>query len=85
MVQWLRIRLPMQKTWVQSLGREDPLEEEKGPYFIFLPGTFHRPKELLAYNPRGHKGVRHNSTIKQQQLIMKIASQLVREDPLGRT
>ena len=25
--QWLRIHLPMQETWVQSLGREDPLEE----------------------------------------------------------
>ena len=23
-VQWLRIRLPMQGTWVQSLAREDP-------------------------------------------------------------
>ena len=30
-VQWSRIRLPMpemQEMWVQSLGREDPLEEE---------------------------------------------------------
>ena len=26
--QWYRIRLPMQETWVQSLGQEDPLEEE---------------------------------------------------------
>ena len=26
-VQWLRICLPMQETWVQSLGQEDPLEE----------------------------------------------------------
>ena len=24
MAQWLRIRLPMQGTWVQSLVREDP-------------------------------------------------------------
>ena len=24
MVQWLRIRLPMQGTWVQALVREDP-------------------------------------------------------------
>ena len=27
-VHWERIRLPMQATRVQSLGREDPLEEE---------------------------------------------------------
>ena len=26
--QWQRTRLPMQETGVQSLGREDPLEEE---------------------------------------------------------
>ena len=25
--QWSRIHLPMQEVWVQSLGREDPLEE----------------------------------------------------------
>ena len=28
MAQWYRIRLPMQETWVPSLGREDPLEKE---------------------------------------------------------
>ena len=73
-----------QETWVQSLGGEDPLEEEMAPYFIVLPGKFHRQRELLACNPWGHKSVRHNSMIKQQQ-IMKIASPLIREDPLGRT
>ena len=26
--QWLRTCLPKQETWVQSLGQEDPLEEE---------------------------------------------------------
>jgi hypothetical protein len=25
---WLRICLPVQEMWVQSLGQEDPLEEE---------------------------------------------------------
>ena len=28
MAQWWRTCLPMQETWVQSLGREDPLEKE---------------------------------------------------------
>ena len=28
MVHWYRIHLPMQETWVQSLGWEDPLEKE---------------------------------------------------------
>ena len=27
-VHCLRIHLPMQETWVRSLGQEDPLEEE---------------------------------------------------------
>ena len=26
--QWYRTHLPMQETWVQSLGQEDPLEKE---------------------------------------------------------
>ena len=28
MAHWLRIHLPLQETRVQSLGREDPLEED---------------------------------------------------------
>jgi len=27
-VQWMRVHLPMQQTWVRSLGPEDPLEKE---------------------------------------------------------
>jgi len=36
---WLsgkRISLPMQEIWVQSLGREDPLEEEMATKFNIL-------------------------------------------------
>ena len=28
MAQWLRIHMPMQETWVLSLGWEEPLEKE---------------------------------------------------------
>jgi len=28
MAQWQRIHLPIQETWVQSLGWEDPLENK---------------------------------------------------------
>ena len=31
-----RIHLPMQETWVQSLGQEDPLEEEMGTHCRIL-------------------------------------------------
>ena len=27
MAQWIRVRLPMQETWVLSRGQEEPLEE----------------------------------------------------------
>ena len=40
----------MEETWVQSLGREDPLE--KGiPAPVFLPGEFHGPRSLVGYSP----------------------------------
>ena len=29
----------MQKTWVQSMGREDPLEEEMATHSSILPGN----------------------------------------------
>ena len=41
--QWPRIRLPMQETRVQPLGREDPLEKETATHSSILawkiPGT----------------------------------------------
>ena len=32
--------------WVQSLGQEDPLEEEMATAPVFLPGKFHKPGGL---------------------------------------
>ena len=57
-------RLPaMQKTQVQSLGGEDPLEKEMAATPVFLPGKSHgsqslvgyRPWSLVGYRPWGHK------------------------------
>ena len=31
----------MRKTWVRSLGQEDPLERDWQPAPVFLPGEFH--------------------------------------------
>ena len=39
--------------WVQSLGREDPLEKEMQPTPVFLPGKYHRQKSLVGYIVRG--------------------------------
>ena len=45
----------MQETWVQSLSREDPLEEEWLPTPIFLPRECHRQRNLMSYSPWGRK------------------------------
>ena len=44
-----------QETRVQSLGREDPLEEEMATTPILLPGECHGQRSLVAYNPWGLK------------------------------
>ena len=40
----------MQETWVQSLGSEDPLEEEMQPTPIFLPEKSHGQRSLVGYS-----------------------------------
>ena len=40
----------MQETWVQSLSREDPLEEEMANYSVFSPGEFHGQRSLAGYS-----------------------------------
>ena len=41
--------------WVQSLGREDPLEKGMATYSSFLPGKFHGQRSLADYSPRSYK------------------------------
>ena len=42
----------MWETRVQSLGWEDPMEEEMAIYsLVFLPGEFHEQRSLVSYNP----------------------------------
>ena len=43
----------MKETQVQSLGWEDPLEEEMKP--VFLPGEFYGQRSLVGYGPWGCK------------------------------
>ena len=45
----------MQKTWVQSLGQEDPLEKEWQPTPVLLLGEFHGQRRLVGYSWWGHK------------------------------
>ena len=48
----------MQETWVQSLGREDCLEEEVAATPVFSPGKSHGQRSLVGYSPSGHVRVR---------------------------
>ena len=45
----------MQETQAQSLGREDPLEEEMAPTPVLLPGKPHGWRSLVGCSPWGHK------------------------------
>ena len=52
--QMVKNKLAMPETWVQSLGQEDPLEEEMATYSGFSPGKSHGQRSLVDYSPRGH-------------------------------
>ena len=45
----------VQETWVQFLGREDPLEKEMQPTPGFLPRESHGQRSLAGYSPWGRK------------------------------
>ena len=45
----------MRETRVRSLGQEDSLEKEMATHSVFLPGTSHEWRSLVAYSPRGGK------------------------------
>ena len=40
----------MWETWIQSLGREDPLEKGKATQSSILLGEFHRQRRLAGYS-----------------------------------
>ena len=44
-----------QKTWVRSLGREDPWRRERQLTPEFLPGESHGQRSLASYSPWGGK------------------------------
>ena len=45
----------MQETCVQSLGREDPLEEEMASHISILAWEFHEQRGMVGYSPWGFK------------------------------
>ena len=60
--QWQRIHLPMQemqRTQVQFLGQENPLEEEMVTYSMILAGKIPRVEEPDRLQFMGSQRVRH--------------------------
>ena len=50
-----KTHLPMQETWVWSLGQETPCRRAWLPTPVFLPGESHGQRNLVGYSPYGHK------------------------------
>ena len=65
-VQWERICLPMQATWVRSLGLEDPLEEEMATHSNILAWEIPQTEELGGLQSMGLQRVTHDLATKQQ-------------------
>jgi len=45
----------LQEIQVQSLGRQDAMEEEMTTHFSILAWKFHRQRSLAGYSPWDHK------------------------------
>ena len=45
----------MQETWFQSVGWEDPLEEDMATHSITLAWRIPGTESLEIYSPQGHK------------------------------
>ena len=51
----MKCLLAMWETWVQPLGREDPLEKEMAAHSSILPGKSQGQRSLAGYSPCGHE------------------------------
>ena len=58
--QWYRIHLPMQETWVHSLGWEDPLEKRMVTHFSILAWEIPWTEVSSGLQPMGSQRVRHD-------------------------
>ena len=58
-VQMVKHLLAMQKTWVQSLDQEDPLEKEMATHFSMLAWEIPQTEKPGGLQSMGLKRVRH--------------------------
>ena len=61
-----RVRLPMQQMWAQSLGQEDPLEEEAAAHSSVLAWRIHGQRGLVGCSPWGRR-VGHDCMMERAQ------------------
>ena len=67
----------VQETWVQSLGREDPLEKGLAATSVFLPGDFHGQGSLVGYSSWGWKGLDSTERLTFPLFFPQLSSLLV--------
>ena len=60
MAQILKNLPVMQETWVQSLGREDPLEKGMATHSSIFAWRIPQTKKSGGLQSKGPKGVRHD-------------------------
>ena len=53
----------MQETWIQPLGREDPLEEEMATHSSILAWTVPWTEEPDGLRSMGSQGIRHSRAL----------------------
>ena len=71
MAQWWKI-LPKQETWVQSLGQENPLEEEMATHSSILAWRIPWTEEAGGLQSMGSPRVGHNWATEQQQQACRL-------------
>ena len=64
----------MQETWVQSLGQEDPLEEEMETHFSILAGKIPRTGKPGGVQPMGSQRVRHDGVTERAPGVSSVTS-----------
>ena len=69
---WLRVCMPMQEMWVQSLVQKDPLEKEMATHSSILAWEIPWTEEPGGLQSLESQRVRHRLATKQQQHVIYI-------------
>ena len=67
MAQWLRVHLPVQDTWIWTLGQKIIWRRKWQPTSLFLPGKSHGQRSLTGYSPWGHDLATIAVTVRRRQ------------------